>query len=447
MESQLLASFAAPGCMENIQSHGWRSLTRGPFGALPFCISSSLEMKLLLTFMPPVTDTGAFIGIGLGCIVTYIDLEGAPLAKFCDVPYWEDSFSTLDSSKWTREVQLDGFGTGSFDWTTTDSENAYVDEAGLHIVPTLTTESTNITAAQLLNGYRLNLTDTAGDGSCTAAEGSNITTACSIASNATEGMIINPVRSARLTTIESLRMKYGKIEVKAKLPAGSWLWPAIWMMPVNNVYGTWPQSGEIDIMESRGNDPNTYPEGRDTISSTIHWGPNSLLDGYWRKGGPAHLWRSDFSQGFHTFSIEWTPKYIFTYFDNKLLSTMYTRFGSKYGDMWQQGDFAGTYVNGSTVINPWSGAAVNAPFDQEFYLILNVAVGGTNGYWPDDKCYTDAESGQTFCAGDKPWRNENRSTAMLDFWRAKDEWLPTWGADDSRGMTVKSVKAFKYSGC
>jgi len=64
---------------------------------------------------------------------------------------------------------------------------------------------------------------------------------------------INPVMSGKLTTVNSHSMQYGRVEVRAKLPKGDWLWPAIWMLPRHNEYGEWPASGEIDIMESRGN--------------------------------------------------------------------------------------------------------------------------------------------------------------------------------------------------
>jgi hypothetical protein len=64
----------------------------------------------------------------------------------------DDSFSTLDESIWRHEVQLDGFGTGSFDWTTTDPRNAFTDGDGLHIVPTFTTATTDITEAQIFKG-------------------------------------------------------------------------------------------------------------------------------------------------------------------------------------------------------------------------------------------------------------------------------------------------------
>lgn len=164
-------------------------------------------------------------------------------------------------------TQVDGFGTGSFDWTTDDSKNAFVDGKGLHIMPTLTTESTPITEAQLMDGYALNLTQAGGDGTCTGSSNS----ACSVRSNVTTGVIINPVRSARLNTKGKKSIKYGRVEVVAKLPKGDWLWPAIWMMPENSVYGPWPASGEIDIMEAKGND-HEYPHGRDYVDSTLHWG-------------------------------------------------------------------------------------------------------------------------------------------------------------------------------
>ena len=152
-----------------------------------------------------------------------------------------------------------GFGTGSFDWTTSDKANAYTDAEGLHIVPTLTTESTDITEKQLLNGYTVNLTT---DGICTSTNFKD----CSVRSNKTALTMINPVRSARLVTRGKRTLKYGKVEVVAKLPVGDWLWPAIWMMPESSVYGVWPRSGEIDIMESRGNDPSSI-FGRDMVRS------------------------------------------------------------------------------------------------------------------------------------------------------------------------------------
>lgn len=137
----------------------------------------------------------------------------------------DEDFKTLDPNVWSHEVQLGGFGTGAFDWTTTDASNSFVDGEGLHIVPTLTNQSTSITNVDIYNGYTLNLT---ADGSCTDKLPAN----CVAQSNRSLGYTIPPVRSARLTTKGKKFIKYGKIEVVAKLPAGDWLWPAIWSVKI-----------------------------------------------------------------------------------------------------------------------------------------------------------------------------------------------------------------------
>jgi len=93
-------------------------------------------------------------------------------------------------------------------------------------------------------------------------------------SAAGSGNYINPVRSARLRTVGKLEFQYGRVEVKAKLPKGDWIWPAIWLLPANNEYGSWPASGEIDIMESRGNDVSYASGGHNKFGSTLHWGPD-----------------------------------------------------------------------------------------------------------------------------------------------------------------------------
>ena len=80
---------------------------------------------------------------------------------------WEDNFQTIDHDTWSFEIETGGFGTGSFDWTTDDPKNAYTDGEGLHIVPTLTTESTSITPDQIYNGYTVNLTR---DGTCSSKD-------------------------------------------------------------------------------------------------------------------------------------------------------------------------------------------------------------------------------------------------------------------------------------
>jgi hypothetical protein len=80
--------------------------------------------------------------------------------------------------------------------------------------------------------------------------------------------------------------------------------------------------------------------------------------------------------------------------------------------------------------NPWANGTKSAPFDIPFYLILNVAVGGTNGWFPDG-------------VGNKPWL-DGSATAMLDFIKSKDQWLKTWAEkEEDRAMVVDSVKMWQ----
>ena len=129
------------------------------------------------------------------------------------------------------------------------------------------------------------------------------------------GNFLNPVKSASIRTAESFYFKYGKVEVRAQLPKGDWLWPAIWMLPRWNDYGEWPASGEIDIMESHGNDP-SYPPGGRNKYGTLHWGPGWTDDPFY-KTHAIHMFSGDLSDDFHTYSLIWNETYIGTYFNTE----------------------------------------------------------------------------------------------------------------------------------
>lgn len=130
--------------------------------------------------------------------------------------------------------------------TTASENNSFVRHGHLYIVPTLTSDV--IGYNNIFDGYTYNLTG------CTDAN----STSCGTVSNATLKTVIPPVMSARVHTRQPYSIQYGRVEISAKLPRGDWLWPALWMLPVNETYGAWPRSGEIDIMEARGNSPK-YP--------------------------------------------------------------------------------------------------------------------------------------------------------------------------------------------
>ena len=115
----------------------------------------------------------------------------------------------------------------------------------LYLQPTLTAE--DIGEDTVRNGS-MNLWGGTPAGVCT----SNAWYGCERSAGGS-GNVLNPIQSARIRSAQKFSMKYGKVEVKAQLPRGDWIWPAIWMLPEDEAYGGWPKSGEIDIMETRGN--------------------------------------------------------------------------------------------------------------------------------------------------------------------------------------------------
>lgn len=237
--------------------------------------------------------------------------------------------------------------------------------------------------------------------------------------------IINPIRSAKLTTMDSFAFKFGTVEIRSRMPAGDWLWPAIWMMPKHNVYGTWPASGEIDIVELRGN-RNLYSGnvnvGTQQAGSTTHFGPRWDINGW----PTTHATRNQdpgFSDGFHVYKLVWGPTQMQFFIDNVSLLTIDAGDG-----FWKRGNF-----ENSGMPNPWTQGTIMAPFDEQFYIILNLAVGGVN-------YFSDSFRNEPHA---KPWTNYS-PRAAADFWSGRSNWLPTWnlGTSDSGDLVVDYVRVY-----
>jgi len=164
--------------------------------------------------------------------------------------------------------------------------------------------------------------------------------------------------SARLTTKHRLDWGPGhRIEVRAKVPTGIGTWPAIWMLPVDNVYGGWPDSGEIDIMESVG-----CTHGK--VYGTVHTGAYNHM----KNTQVGSNYETDYG-GWHTYAFDWLDDKMYWYVDGELYHT-----------------FA-----------PDTGDHAKWPFSQQFYLILNVAVDGSwGGFCLDEapSCNDNAEFGE-----------------------------------------------------
>jgi len=217
------------------------------------------------------------------------------------------------------------------------------------------------------------------------------------------------------------------------MPNGDWLWPALWMLPTENVYGPWPLSGEIDIVESRGNGIEYTGRGSNFVQGSLNWGPTTYLDGV----SKSYSWwtekRTSFASGFHTYVLEWTQDFLRIYVDTRLHTLLDFRFNQPF---FKRGDFPQIIFNGSGLAplpNPWINGSYSTPFDQEFYLIMNVGVGSTNGWFPDGQ-------------GKKPWLNQAQNP-VRDFITAIDQWYPTWPTTvEDRAMIVDYVKMWKHCG-
>lgn len=215
---------------------------------------------------------------------------------------WHDEFdgAAIDLTKWEHEVNAQGGGNNELQYYTDRSQNSWVEDSVLVI--------------QALKEHY------------TGPEGTREYT------------------SARLRTRNRGDWKYGRFEIRAKLPSGQGLWPAIWMLPTDWVYGGWAASGEIDIMELLGHEPQK-------VYGTLHYGgewPNNVHtgDAYSLSGG-------SFTTDFHTFTLDWDSTQFRWYVDDILYQTQTSWYSTGY--------------------------AYPAPFDQRFHLLLNVAVGGN---WP-----------------------------------------------------------------
>lgn len=164
--------------------------------------------------------------------------------------------------------------------------------------------------------------------------------------------------SGKISTKKKIDLLYGRIEARIQLPAGRGIWPAFWMLPTYEEYGTWARSGEIDIVEMVGHEP-------ETIHGTIHWGyqwPDNKRSG--RK------FRFDDKRNiageYHVYAIEWNEEGITWYIDDIQYSYIPA-------DEWV------TFTEDDILDDP------NAPFDKRFHMILNLAVGGNWPGNPNDK--------------------------------------------------------------
>jgi len=251
---------------------------------------------------------------------------------------FQDDFDSIDLNKWSYEVNCWGGGNGEKQCYTNRPQNLFIQNGELHI------HAQKETYTGSLNGCTLN-----NDNSCTWTQ------------QYTSGRIVS------LPTNQTPNSwRYGRISARMKLPSGRGLWPAFWMLPTDWIYGTWASSGEIDIMELRGQYPNV-------IMSTLHFSDRWPYNVY--EGSGETTFPFDFSQDYHVFTCEWDPYVMNFYLDDNL-----------YFSKNMQQSFYRPRTQSPLVSYPPNnayGTAFLKPYDQRFHIIFNLAVGGNFLDGPD----------------------------------------------------------------
>jgi beta-glucanase (GH16 family) len=244
---------------------------------------------------------------------------------------WSDEFdgSEIDKKKWERIEDCWGGGNNEQQCYTNRDSNAFVKDGMLNIV--------------------------AKKGSYTGADNPD----------GKPGTKTLPYTSAKLRSLRKGNWKYGRFEVRAKLPQGQGTWPAIWMLPTDWVYGDWAASGEIDIVEAVNLKTPSTEKGaakealESRVFGTLHYGkpwPDNKSTGQ-ATHLPGNVNPAD---DFHTYAIEWEEGEIRWYVDN-------VHFATQQQDGWYSQHMEdGVFVSGGK----------NAPFNQKFHMLLNLAVGG-----------------------------------------------------------------------
>ena len=320
---------------------------------------------LLLLFAPIVAGVGCSIASNLW------SKRSSELSNW--VVVWQDNFDgdKLDRSKWRPEVSCWGGGNNELQCYTDRTDNVIVENGSLKLVA----KPETFTAKLYPDGMR----GTPG------------------------GSRTQPYTSGKVRTRGLASWKYGRISARIRLPGGLGTWPAFWMMPSEDFYGAWPLSGEIDIMEAvnLGGECVECADGIfEKTSGALHFGGRPPNNTYWygenEGSSEPGAWRE-----WRVYAVEWGAGLIQWFVDGKLFLQISS-------DMWYTDSGVGA-------------SRPHAPFDQPFYLMINLAVGGNlvekNGGGLDprsfpaemlvdwvrvEQCSGDLATGRR-CMNDLPW--------------------------------------------
>lgn len=294
---------------------------------------------------------------------------------------WADEFdgAELDTSKWNFEVTGRGGGNNELQYYTDFTKvtnykgkeyqpNYYVKDGNLHMV----VHETEIAAA-INNPW----------------EGKGLMNASYESDFDGEQIAVRQYTSAKINSATKGDFKYARIEGRMTIPSYDGIWPAFWLLPTNWEYGDWPRSGELDIHEWSGK------HNPDNIFGTLHWGtPHNY------RGHEFPIKREEL-RDFHTYAIEWEPGEIRWYFDgvhyqtqNKDGQFVLNHETGKMEHKREQRWFTSGKSGNASDCKP--AAKFPAPFDKEFHILLNVAVGGNLGGYSTENLTGKLTSGISF---------------------------------------------------
>ncbi|KAM8708590.1 hypothetical protein ACLKA7_015545 [Drosophila subpalustris] len=313
-------------------------------------------------------------------------MSPAPATPLCKGQLiFEENFDQLNETRWQHEVRAPLDSTDA-EFVLYDSK-ARVSDGQLIIEPKLWSSyrpDLDITRAELNLAER-----------CTGTH--NRQKECVLRTGGPH--IMPPVVVPRVNTRDSFQFKYGRIEIRAKLPRGDWLVPLLLLEPYLESYGqTGYESGQLRVAMARGNDQLRLPQGKLVDGRTLLAGPVLSTEASQREDFMVQLRRSvHFGNDFHVYGLEWSSE-----------SLRFTIDGKDYGELLS--NFADSDLNAS-----WRRGGPMAPFDRKFYITLGLSVGGFGDFV--DKLRT--------ASYEKPWLNKSPQ-AKLHFWQSQDDWLPSW---------------------
>ncbi|CAH0693960.1 unnamed protein product [Spodoptera exigua] len=221
--------------------------------------------------------------------------------------------------------------------------------------------------------------------------------------------ILPPIITSKITTKNKFAFKYGRVEIRAKMPIGDWIYPEIQLEPRDHVYGIRNYaSGVLRIATIKGN----AEYAKKLYAGPIMCDTEPYRSAYLQQKQGVDLWSRDF----HNYTLEWRPGTISLFVD-----------GEQYGAITPpaEGFYKTASENNVAAAAQWLKGTVMAPFDDMFYVSIGLNVGGVHEF-------ADTPN--------KPWTNR-ATKAMLNFWNARDQWYSTW-YDDSSALEVDYVRVY-----